>query len=124
MAPSEAGVSHLNSRTAASRSTAPASTSAATGPAPGPAADGSGRPGSGPAHTLTHGSSPDWPRESGGHFATVRYRGFVLIPQADLTWLIRPERSPMRTLPFRAPASSLTDVKALVDWRLAQHEGR
>ena len=49
----------------------------------------------------------------------VRYRGFVLIPQADLTWLIRPERSPMAVLPFRAPASSLTDVKALVDWRLA-----
>jgi len=50
----------------------------------------------------------------------VRYRGFVLIPQADLTWLIRPERSPMTILPFRAPASSLTDVKALVDWRLAR----
>jgi hypothetical protein len=50
----------------------------------------------------------------------VRYRGFVLIPQADLTWLIRPERSPLTILPFRAPVSSLTDVKALVDWRLAQ----
>ena len=50
----------------------------------------------------------------------VRYRGFVLIPQADLSWLIRPERSPMTILPFRAPASSLTDVKALVDWRLAR----
>lgn len=50
----------------------------------------------------------------------VRYRGFVLMPQADLTWLIRPERSPMTILPFRAPASSLTDVKALVDWRLAR----
>jgi hypothetical protein len=48
----------------------------------------------------------------------VRYRGFVLIPQGDLTWLIRPERSPMKVLPFRAPASSLSDVKALVDWRL------
>jgi hypothetical protein len=49
----------------------------------------------------------------------VRYRGFVLIPQEDLTWLIRPERSPMTVLPFRAPASSLTDVKALVDWRIS-----
>jgi len=66
----------------------------------------------------------EWPHDSAGHFPSVRYRGFVLIPQADLTWLIRPERSPMRILPFRAPASSLTDVKALVDWRLAQHEGR
>lgn len=53
----------------------------------------------------------------------VRYRGFVLIPQGDLTWLIRPERSPMKILPFRAPASSLSDVKALVDWRLSQQPG-
>jgi hypothetical protein len=49
-----------------------------------------------------------------------RYRGFVLIPQADLTWLVRPERSPMTMLPFRTPASSVADVKALVDWRLGQ----
>jgi hypothetical protein len=48
----------------------------------------------------------------------VRYRGFVLIPQPNLTWLVRPERSPMGVLPFRTPASSLADVKALVDWRL------
>jgi hypothetical protein len=50
----------------------------------------------------------------------VRYRGFVLIPQSDLSWLVRPERSPMEHLPFRAPASSVADVKALVDWRLNQ----
>ncbi len=50
----------------------------------------------------------------------VRYRGFVLMPQSDLTWLVRPERSPMPVLPFRTPASSLADVKALVDWRLNQ----
>ncbi|MBM5803723.1 MAG: hypothetical protein FJ078_06335 [Cyanobacteria bacterium K_DeepCast_35m_m2_155] len=50
----------------------------------------------------------------------VRYRGFVLIPQADWTWVVRPERSPMEMLPFRAPASSVEDVKALVDWRLNQ----
>ena len=43
----------------------------------------------------------------------VRYRGFVLIPQSDLSWLVRPERSPMQQLPFRAPASSIEDVKAL-----------
>ena len=46
--------------------------------------------------------------------------GFVLIPQSDLSWLVRPERSPMQQLPFRAPASSIDDVKALVDWRLNQ----
>jgi hypothetical protein len=38
--------------------------------------------------------------------------------QGDLGWLVRPERSPMTVLPFRAPACSLADVKALVDWRL------
>jgi len=50
----------------------------------------------------------------------VRYRGFVLIPQNDLTWLVGPERSPMSLLPFRTPASSVDDVKALIDWRLNQ----
>jgi hypothetical protein len=48
----------------------------------------------------------------------VRYRGFVLLPQKDLGWLVRPERSPMTVLPFRTPPISLSDVKALVDWRL------
>jgi len=59
-------------------------------------------------------------REGLHRYSVVRYRGFVLIPQPDLTWLVRPERSPLRMLPFRAPASSLEDVKALVDWRLSQ----
>jgi hypothetical protein len=35
-------------------------------------------------------------------------------------WVARSERSPMEQLPFRAPASSIDDVKALVDWRLNQ----
>ncbi len=48
----------------------------------------------------------------------IRYRGFVLLPQPDLGWLVRPERSPMTVLPFRTPPMSLSDVKALVDWRL------
>mgnify|MGYP001350707664 FL=1 len=50
----------------------------------------------------------------------VRYRGFVLLQQQNQSWLVRPERSPMRLLPFRTPACSLADVKALVDWRLEQ----
>ena len=54
--------------------------------------------------------------------SVVRYRGFVLIPQADLGWLIRPERSPMTILPFRVPPNSLSDVKALVDWRLTRSQ--
>ena len=50
----------------------------------------------------------------------IRYRGFVLLQQQNKSWLVRPERSPMRLLPFRTPACSLADVKALVDWRLEQ----
>ena len=49
----------------------------------------------------------------------VRYRGFVLIPQPDFSWLVCPERSPMAMLPFRAPGRSVADGKALLDWRLA-----
>ncbi len=45
--------------------------------------------------------------------AAVRYRGFVLIPQSNLTMLVRPERSLLRALPFRVPASSLSDVRAV-----------
>ena len=50
----------------------------------------------------------------------IRYRGFVLLQQQNQSWLVRPERSPMRLLPFRTPACSLADVKALVDRRLEQ----
>jgi len=52
--------------------------------------------------------------------AVVRYRGFLLLPQTNQGWLVRPERSPMRLLPFRTPSCSLTDVKALLDWRLSE----
>ena len=50
----------------------------------------------------------------------VRYRGFLLLQQRNNSWLVRPERSPMRLLPFRTPTCSLADVKALVDLRLEQ----
>ena len=54
--------------------------------------------------------------------AAVRYRGFLLLPQNNQGWLVRPERSPMRLLPFRTPTCSLADVKALLDWRLSQED--
>lgn len=57
---------------------------------------------------------------AGAGRSAVRYRGFVLLPQPDLGWLVRPERSPMTVLPFRTPPISLCDVKALLDWRLDQ----
>ncbi len=73
----------------------------------------------GPSNGSRHQAEQGWqePMRS-----VARYRGFVLIPQENLTWLIRPERSPMTILPFRAPASSLMDVKSLIDWRLDQRE--
>lgn len=52
--------------------------------------------------------------------AVVRYRGFLLLPQTNQSWLVRPERSPMRLLPFRTPSCSLADVKALLDSRLSE----
>ena len=57
-----------------------------------------------------------------GQEAAVRYRGFLLLPQTNHSWLVRPERSPMGFLPFRTPTCSLADVKALVDWRLSQEK--
>ncbi len=54
------------------------------------------------------------------HEAVVRYRGHLLLPQTNRSWLVRPERSPMQLLPFRTPTCSLADVKALLDWRLSQ----
>ena len=57
-----------------------------------------------------------------GEQAVVRYRGFILLPQKNQTWLVRPERSPMRLLPFRTPTCSVADVKALLDWRLSQED--
>lgn len=56
------------------------------------------------------------------HEAVVRYRGYLLLPQTNQSWLVRPERSPMQLLPFRTPTCSLADVKALLDWRLLQEQ--
>ena len=52
--------------------------------------------------------------------AVVLYRGYLLLPQTNQSWLVRPERSPMQLLPFRTPTCSLADVKSLLDWRLSQ----
>ena len=54
------------------------------------------------------------------HETVVRYRGYLLLPQINQSWLVRPERSPMMLLPFRTPTCSLADVKALLDLRLSQ----
>jgi len=55
------------------------------------------------------------------HDCAVRYRGFLLLPQANNSWLVRPERSPMSFLPFRTHTCSLTDVKAMIDLRLSEN---
>ncbi len=50
----------------------------------------------------------------------VRYRGFLILLEANNTWLIRPERSPMQILPFRTHASSLEEAKTVLDLRLSE----
>ncbi len=52
----------------------------------------------------------------------IRYRGFLLLPQANNSWLVRPERSPMVFLPFRTASCSLAEVKAMVDLRLISNQ--
>ena len=55
-----------------------------------------------------------------GCSTVVRYRGFLLIPQANDSWLVRPERSPMSLLPFRTKAFTLAEVKDTLDFRLSE----
>ena len=52
----------------------------------------------------------------------IRYRGFILLRQPNLSWLVRPERSPMELLPFRTPVCSIEEVKSLVDCRLTDQK--
>ena len=56
------------------------------------------------------------------HQNAFRYRGFLLLEQPHQRWLVRPERSPMRLLPFRTTSCSLTEVKTMLDKRLDQDE--
>ncbi len=57
-----------------------------------------------------------------GHNAAIRYRGFLLLPEINRTWLVRPERSPMNYLPFRIRQSSAEEVKKRVDMLLLDSE--
>ena len=50
-----------------------------------------------------------------GHDAAIRYRGFLLLPELNKTWLVRPERSPMTVLPFRITERTAEEVKEMVD---------
>ncbi len=50
-----------------------------------------------------------------------RYKGFLLLKEGNESWLVRPERSPMEFLPFRANSCSLTQVKELIDNRLEEN---
>ena len=53
-----------------------------------------------------------------GHDSAIRYRGFLLLPELNKTWLVRPERSPMYYLPFRVSNSSSEEVKREIDMLL------
>ena len=48
----------------------------------------------------------------------IHYRGFLLLAQPNNSWLIRPERSPMKLLPFRTHICSLEEAKNLLDIKL------
>ena len=52
------------------------------------------------------------------HQFAIRYKGFLLLPEANSKWLVRPERSPMILLPFRTKSCSLEEVKTIIDGRL------
>ncbi len=57
-------------------------------------------------------------RSQADHYSVTRYRGFLLFPEYNNNWLVRPERSPMAILPFRTNACSVDDVKQMIDLRL------
>ena len=50
----------------------------------------------------------------------INYKGFLLIEQQKRNWLIRPEKSPLRLLPFRTDICSLVEAKRLLDDRLSE----
>ncbi len=52
------------------------------------------------------------------HDEAIRYRGFLVLPQRNNTWLVRPERSPMLLLPFRTNSCSIKEVKETIDLKL------
>ncbi len=89
-----------------------------TSPSPGPAPQLQARLGAPQARLQGEGALRAALVAAAASRTPIRYRGFVLLPQPDLGWLVRPERSPMMVLPFRTPPISLSDVKALVDRRL------
>ena len=54
------------------------------------------------------------------HSVVIRYRGFLLLQEPNQTWLVRPERSPMLLLPFRTHHCTLTEVKKILENKLAE----
>ena len=56
-----------------------------------------------------------------GQLTAIRYRGFLLLQLQNQKWLVQPERSPMLILPFRTPVCSLTEVKRILDRKLAEN---
>lgn len=48
---------------------------------------------------------------------SCNYRGFRLMQQQNLSWIVCLE-SQHESCSFTTPPSSLADVKALIDWRL------
>jgi len=52
----------------------------------------------------------------------IRYRGFLLLEQYNKSWVIRPEKSPIVIFPFKTTSSPLSEVKKIIDFKLAENE--
>ena len=65
-------------------------------------------------------SSPNQMLAFSKTISIIRYKGFLLIEQHNSSWLIRPENSPLRLLPFRTDVCSLVEAKQFLDDRLSE----
>ena len=54
--------------------------------------------------------------------SVIRYKGFLFIEQQNQSWLIRPEQSPLRLLPFRTNVCSFEEAKQTLDKKLIETE--
>ena len=52
----------------------------------------------------------------------IRYRGFLLLEQNDKSWVVRPEKSPIIIFPFKTPICAVSEVKKIIDKKLARSE--
>ena len=52
----------------------------------------------------------------------IRYRGFLLLEQNNKSWVVRPEKSPISIFPFKTTICDVSEVKKMIDKKLAHSE--